>query len=201
MARLGPLVVAAWLVAGCASAPPPSASQSPWEHGASAAPERVPHGHGPHGHGRHRPAGLGAAPGSIDERLAEVARIHGGAGPWAVAGYRMGEHALKELGLERGSFDLIVTHFTPKEVQFACIADGAAAATGASTGKLNLELMEVPVGAMRTSFRNRSTGREIRLRVTPAFAARFADVPRDHLAEAGRLAMEAPDPDVFQVVD
>lgn len=75
-----------------------------------------------------------------DEGLRAVASVHGGAGPWAVAGYRMGEFALRELGLPRGSFDLEVVHFTPESVQYSCIADGAAAATGASLGKLNLKL-------------------------------------------------------------
>src|SRR5688572_29342232 len=65
---------------------------------------------------------------AADDKLGAVARIHGGAGPWAVAGYRMGEYALGVLGLEHGSFDLEVVHFTPREVQYACIADGAAAA-------------------------------------------------------------------------
>ena len=79
-----------------------------------------------------------------DAKLAEVTRIHGGAGPWAVAGFRMGEHALAVLGLARGSFDLEILHFTPREVQYSCIADGAAAATGASVGKLNLTLADAP---------------------------------------------------------
>ena len=127
LARFGSIVVIASLLAGCASAPPPSASRSPIEQGETETERESGHGHGHgHGHGQneHR---HGPTVASIDERLAEVARIHGGAGPWAVAGYRMGEHALKELGLERGSFDLVVTHFSPKEVQYACIADGAAA--------------------------------------------------------------------------
>jgi hypothetical protein len=38
--------------------------------------------------------------------LAAVAFVHGGAGPWAVAGYRMGQAALARLGLSRQSFDL-----------------------------------------------------------------------------------------------
>lgn len=200
MARLGriaSLVVAA-LVAGCAPLPPPSASQSPWEHGASA-PEAHGHDRGD-GHGPHHAPSHAASAGTIDERLAEVARIHGGAGPWAVAGYRMGERALKELGVERGSFDLVITHFTPKEVQYACIADGAAAATGASVGKLNLELAEATAADTRTTYRNKASGKSVTMRVAPSFAAKFKDVPRPHLADAGRDAMQLPDVDVFEVV-
>jgi uncharacterized GH25 family protein len=43
------------------------------------------------------------------ECLARVRDVHGGAGPWAVAGYRIGQRALKELGLPRQSFALSVT--------------------------------------------------------------------------------------------
>ena len=149
------------------------------------------------------PAHVGSLePGSsnVDARLAEVARVHGGAGPWAVAGYRMGEYALRTLGLTRGSFDLDVVHHTPREVQYACIADGASAATGASLGKLNLTL-EVATGPeTRTTYRRKSTFRAVTLRVAAAFSKRFIDVPRAGLAEAGREAMLLPDADVFEAV-
>src|SRR5580704_15913505 len=77
---------------------------------------------------------------TADDGLARVAAIHGAAGPWAVAGYRMGRYALGKLGLPAQSFDLEVVHHTPEKVQYSCIADGAAAATGASPGKLNLKI-------------------------------------------------------------
>ena len=136
----------------------------------------------------------------LDAKLAEVARIHGGAGPWAVAGYRMGQYALRALGLPRGSFDLDVLHYTPHEVQYSCIADGASAATGASVGKLNLALADAPAPETRTVYRNKSTGGTMTLRVTPAFVARFANVPRDSLTNAGREVMTLRDEDIFEVV-
>lgn len=136
----------------------------------------------------------------IAERLAAVARIHGGAGPWAVAGYRMGAFALRSLGLDRGSFDLEVVHYTPHDVQYACIADGASASTGASVGKLNLSLADAPAPETRTVYRRRAGGASITLRVTKAFASRFLDVPRERLGAAGREAMQLPDDDVFEVV-
>lgn len=147
-------------------------------------------------------SGCSATPSSspLDAKLQEVARIHGGAGPWAVAGYRMGEGALAKLGVDRGSFDLSIEHFTPKEVQYSCIADGAAAATGASLGKLNLSLAEAPRDETRTIYRRKSTGQSVTLRVTKAFAARFADVPRPRLGDAGREAMQLRDDEIFEVV-
>lgn len=112
----------------------------------------------------------------------------------------MGEHALRTLGLERGTFDLEVVHFTPHEVQYSCIADGAAAATGASLGKLNLTLADATAPETHTIYRRKSTGASVTLRVTKAFAARFADVPPEQLKDAGREVVRLPDEDIFEVV-
>jgi formylmethanofuran dehydrogenase subunit E len=131
--------------------------------------------------------------------LDAVAAVHGGAGPWAVAGYRMGEYALQQLGLPRGSFDLDVTHASPPEVQYSCIADGAAAATGVSLGKLNLHWQEAALPDTRTTYLRKSTGQRITLEVTPAFAKRFADVPRPQLKAAGEEVMGLTDDQIFAV--
>lgn len=191
LSRFAAPALALAIVTGCAGAP--ASSPAPAGHHGHAG------GHG-HGHGESAPP-HGHADDGVDARLAEVARVHGGAGPWAVAGYRMGAFALRELGLERGSFDLEVVHYTPREVQYACIADGASAATGASMGKLNLSLTEAPAPETRTTYRRRSAGgKAVTLRITKAFAARFIDVPRERLAGAGREAMQLPESDVFEVV-
>ncbi|RYZ41654.1 MAG: hypothetical protein EOO71_11070 [Myxococcaceae bacterium] len=139
------------------------------------------------------PAGPGA--------LERVALVHGGAGPWAVAGYRMGDFALQQLGLSRGSFKLEVVHHSPALVQYTCVADGAAAATGASLGKLNLSLVTTPTPeAVATTFRNRATGQSLTLRPSASFVQRFKDVPREKLGEAGREVLTLPDADVFETV-
>src|SRR5262245_34416012 len=49
---------------------------------------------------------------STEQKLKNVAAIHGAAGVFAVAGYRMGERALRDLGLGRGSFAIEVVHHT-----------------------------------------------------------------------------------------
>ncbi|WP_437807703.1 FmdE family protein [Sorangium sp. So ce1078] len=168
------------------------------------------HGHRPAGdeHG-HRPArdahGPGPAPDrpapqAPDEELRAVAAIHGGAGPWAVAGYRMGRYALAKLGLPARSFDLEVVHHSPRNVQFSCIADGAAAATGASLGKLNLSLVEASEAGVETTYRRRSTGQAVTLRPSAAFRARYRDVPREGLEAAGREVLSLPDAEVFEEV-
>jgi formylmethanofuran dehydrogenase subunit E len=152
----------------------------------------------------HSPASAAASGRStaddLDADLAMVASIHGGTGPWAVAGFRMGEYAIHELGLPRGSFDLEVTHHAPREVQYSCIADGAAAATGASVGKLNLSLAEAPRSETHTVYTRRSTGQSLDLRVTSAFAARYLNVPASQLAAAGREVLGLRDADIFEVV-
>jgi formylmethanofuran dehydrogenase subunit E len=112
----------------------------------------------------------------------------------------MGRHALAKLGLAPGSFDLEITHHTPKQVMYSCIADGAAAATGASVGKLNLALVESSVDGVATTYRRKSTGQAITLRPTASFRARFADAPRERARDFGRDVLRLPDTEVFEEV-
>lgn len=146
-------------------------------------------------------AGSPHTPAPRQDALSRVAAVHGGAGPWAVAGYRMGLYALQHLGLPAGSFDLEVVHHSPKQVQYACVADGAAAATGVSLGKLNLSLAEVarPDGTA-TAFRNRATGQSVTLKPAARFFERYLHVPREHLADAGSEVLTLPEAEVFEVV-
>lgn len=144
-----------------------------------------------------------AVPGRADEveaKLDAVAAIHGEAGAWAVAGYRMGEYALKTLGLKRGDFALSVEHSSPHQVRYACIADGAQAATGASAGRLQLTILDAPVEKLQTVCRNKTTGQSLTLRPTAAFTKRFFDIPREKAREAGKQAMTLPETEVFEVV-
>jgi formylmethanofuran dehydrogenase subunit E len=110
----------------------------------------------------------------------------------------MGRHALARLGLPAQSFDLEVTHHTPAMVQYSCIADGAAASTGASVGKLNLKLVDAPEAEVMTTYLRKSTGQSVTLRPTAAFKARFAGLPRESLKDAGRVVMSLPDAEVFE---
>ena len=130
--------------------------------------------------------------------LEAIRGVHGGAGPWVVAGFRMGRFALARLGLPRGSFDLEVVHHSPREVQFSCIADGAAAATGASLGRLNLSLELAAAAETRTTYRNKQTGALVTLETVPQFAQRFADVAREQLSRAGLEVLQLPDAEVFR---
>lgn len=141
----------------------------------------------------HHPAAVLSEPSA----LIRVAAIHGGAGPFAVAGYRMGARALVELGRARGDFDLEVVHETPRKVQWSCIADGLQAATGTSAGKLNLHVIELDEDRTTSVVRDRKSGRGIRFRLTPSFLERWKDLPRERLPEAGRMVMNLEDEEIF----
>jgi formylmethanofuran dehydrogenase subunit E len=136
-------------------------------------------------------------PADTDQKLNAVAAIHGAAGVFAVAGYRMGEHALKEWNLPKGSFAIEVIHHTPSEVQWSCIADGLQASTGVSAGKLNLKIVESPREAVRTVVRNRKTGQQIVFELQPAFVQQFLDLPYEKQPPAGRTVAKMPESEIF----
>jgi formylmethanofuran dehydrogenase subunit E len=136
---------------------------------------------------------------AVDQKLKAVADVHGAAGVFAVAGYRMGEYALRELKLPRGSFAIEVVHQTPNEVQWSCIADGLQAATGASAGKLNLRIAAGTRESVKTIVTDRKTGRTLTFELDPAFIKRFLDLPYEKQPAAGRDVAEMPENLVFRV--
>lgn len=136
---------------------------------------------------------------SVDVILDRVAAIHGAAGVFAVAGYRMGERALHDLRADRGSFVLDVTHRTPLQVQYSCVADGWQAATGVSAGKLNLHIVEVPAKDTETVIRNRQTGKALVFRLRKEFLAKYLDVPQEKQKAAGREVAGLADDQIFTI--
>lgn len=135
-----------------------------------------------------------------DPILTRVAMIHGGTGPFAVAGYRMGEAALKQLKLNRGNFSLEVTHHSPYQVQWSCIIDGLQAATGASVGKLNLKLVESTQDKVFSIVRNRKTSEEVRLELTPEFIKQNLNLSDKKLLAAGARTTALPEADIFRFI-
>ncbi len=135
----------------------------------------------------------------VDATLAKVKAVHGGGGPWAVVGYRMGQRALKELGLPPQSFALLIVHKAPMQVQYTCMADGLQAATGASVGKLNLRLEEASRPALSTIITDRKTGRRLIFTIDPALAASITDLPFEKLEAEGRRVAALPDDKLFRV--
>lgn len=153
------------------------------------------------------PYSAGPNQASLTAAAQRVADIHGGAGPWAVAGYRMGLRALQELDLlsptphtSMNRFAVEVIHESPLEIQFTSIVDGLHAGTGASLGKMNLRLVEVgSVDEMRSLVIHRESGKQVEFRVTPTFLATYRDLAREELAAAGQRVLELPDEEIFEV--
>lgn len=137
----------------------------------------------------------------VDELLSRVREVHGGTGPWAVAGYRIGERALKELGLPRHNFGLLAVHRAPAEVQYSCIADGLQAATGVSPGKLNLRLEAAPAERLSTTVTDRGSGRTLTFTLRPELVRSIRDLPAERLEAEGRRVAGLPDGDIFTVVE
>jgi hypothetical protein len=191
------LIAGVSLLAGCASSPTPAVVSS--SSSSSALASAPAHAHAP---ATASASASGATSGAdaTEKALDAVANIHGAPGPWAVAGYRMGEYALGKLGVSRGSFDLEVVHHTPRAVKFSCIADGAQASTGASAGKLNLAVVDADEAHVATTYRRKSTGQSITLRPTASFAERFRDTPRDQARALGKQVLELPAPEVFEEI-
>jgi formylmethanofuran dehydrogenase subunit E len=130
----------------------------------------------------------------IEAKLEDVGRIHGVAGPWVALGYRMSEFALGKLALERGSNDVDIAHWTPKEAAYAAIADGAAAHSGASVGKLNLSIVDSSPDNVLTVYRNKKSGEAVALRPLPSFKEQYGEA-------TGRDVMLAPDEQLFEEVN
>jgi formylmethanofuran dehydrogenase subunit E len=192
------LPLTALVACGGASSPPPAPSPVPAHAAAAHGSDASHHAHGARA-GTRRDA---ADPNddAVERALDEVAAIHGAPGPWAVLGYRMSEAALAKLQLARGSFDLEIVHWTPKEVRYSCIADGAAAHSGASLGKLNLSLVETTADNVVTIYRDKKTGRSVAFRPTASFRERYADTPRAKARELGREVLGLPAEEAFEEI-
>jgi formylmethanofuran dehydrogenase subunit E len=133
----------------------------------------------------------------IETALSEIRAIHGGAGPWVAAGYRMGDRALAELSLPRHSFRLEVVHHTPSAFQYSCMIDGLQASTGASLGKLNLRRESATSETVYSTVTDREAGRTLTFRLTASFVKTFLDVPPDELEEAARRVLSLSDSEIF----
>ncbi|MBX3210240.1 MAG: hypothetical protein KF764_34730, partial [Labilithrix sp.] len=81
-----------------------------------------------------------------------------------------------------------------------CIADGAAAHSGASLGKLNLSLVDATADKVLTIYRDKKTGKSVALRPAASFRERYADTPRDKARELGREVLGLPAEQVFDEI-
>lgn len=140
-----------------------------------------------------------ASPAAKHDIIEEVKEIHGGAGPFVVAGYRMGQRAMQHVGAQPGAFTLLVQHYCPAEVQWSCIVDGLQAATHTSLGKLNLERIAAAQQEMRSVVTNRKTGTQVTVRLTEPFLKKYLNTPMKQLETKGREVASLKDEDIFVV--
>jgi len=133
--------------------------------------------------------------------VALLKEYHGGAGPWAAAGYRMGERALKDFGEKKNSFAIDITHRSPAKVQYSCIADGIQSVTGSSVGKMNLRWEKVAMEDLSTIAVHRPTGRRLRFLIRPAFLKAMLDVPHDHLEAKAIEVLQMKEDEIYEVID
>lgn len=144
------------------------------------------------------PAG-GVETDSENEILSRVEEFHGACGAFAIAGYRIGVRALKELNARRGNLHLDVTHNCPFEPQWSCIADGIQAATGVTPGKLNLRLIEASRDRLETVVSDKRSGEILSFHLQPAFLAKYLDTPDERQSNAAREVLRLSDSRIFVV--
>ena len=92
-----------------------------------------------------------------------------------------------------------MTHRTPLQVQYSCVADGWQAATGVSAGKLNPHIVEVPPQNTQTVIRNKKPGQTLVFHLRPEFLAKYLGVPEDKQKDAGREVDALPESQIFTV--
>ena len=135
----------------------------------------------------------------VETCLSRVLDYHGHLGPWAVIGYRVGERALRESGLQRSSKDLIVVHRCPEAVRYTCMLDGLHAATGASIGKLTLKHKVVPAEQLGTVVVNRAHGRQYHFTINPELVSAILNLDHEHQISEARRVAALPDEKLFHV--
>ncbi len=140
-----------------------------------------------------------ATPAAKHDIIEEGKEIHGGAGQFVVAGYRMGQRAVQQVGAQPGAFTLLVPHYCPSEVQWSCIVDGLQAATHTILGKLNLERIAAAQQEMRSVVTNRKTGTQVIVRLAEPFLKKYLNTPMEQLETKGREVASLNDEDIFVI--
>jgi formylmethanofuran dehydrogenase subunit E len=140
-------------------------------------------------------------PAEVDAAIAVVREAHGHVGPWALVGYRAGIRARSDFGLPRHSRAWFVVHHTPLVFKYTCAADGVMAATGATPGKMSLEVKEAAEDGLRTEISDRSTGRVLTFRVKPALAREMFAVTPEQLDAMTRRIGGMTDDEIFEIAE
>lgn len=134
---------------------------------------------------------------STQSAIQSIKAIHGELTPWAVAGYRVGRRALRDLALPRGSDRLVVVHRAPFDLPYTAFVDGLQAATGATLGRGNLRLTEAALSEFVCEFTDQSAVRSLRYGLNESLMnAMNGKTPDDEEGLALRI-LTMPDEDVL----
>jgi formylmethanofuran dehydrogenase subunit E len=136
-----------------------------------------------------------------EEWVALGTRVHGGFGTFIPVGIRIGEDALRRLGV--GRRDVTVVYSSGTNAPCPCVADGIAIATEASSGQGTLQVTgeAAPAEALGEAvIRDKKTGKGLRYIIPASLLPRLMEWNKT-LDPLGRYTavMEAPEP--FQVTE
>lgn len=127
-------------------------------------------------------------------------RFHGHMGPNLVIGMKMGNYAVKTLGISN-HFGINVEVYCPGEPPVSCMIDGIQLSTGATMGKTNIKHI-VSDDIVKAIFTNTKTGASVILAPTIDIGdislAWYNEVGED---EASLRVWQLPDDQVFVVCE
>jgi formylmethanofuran dehydrogenase subunit E len=127
--------------------------------------------------------------------------VHGGFGSHIALGIRIGEDALKRLGISRHEVNVVVTE--GRDAPCACIADGVMIATSASPGQRTLSVLPKSADASFLAVvevTSRKTGDTVRYRIPASAILPLAMMnPQKTAQERYDLVMTAPAEQLYAV--
>jgi len=124
--------------------------------------------------------------------------VHGGFGPLIALGIRLGDDAMKTLGVGPRSVD--VTYFAGKDAPCPCAADGIMLVTTASPGQGSLRIAAEPAGEGqhgRVVIRHKRSGRAVEYVIPSGVSALVAEAMKGAPEKRWTMIMDAPEAKLF----
>jgi len=119
--------------------------------------------------------------------VAILRAFHGHLGPYVFAGMRMGRYAVARLEANP-HFGIEADVYCPGKTPVSCSIDGIQFSTGCTLGKMNIRHHEAE--GVEAVFRNRDTGRALRLRLRPEAVRRAVERMHQEDDEAGAAMVQ-----------
>lgn len=131
---------------------------------------------------------------------AEIERYHGHVGPWNVLGWRIGQAAMRELGVEWGDHSLEIICHIPMSTPYSCLIEGLMVGTGNSQGRLDLRVSEELTSAtIHVSVRKIGTPRTLEFWPHAVYLNKIESRPVSELAKLVDECAKMPDADLFTI--